>query len=65
MLGTSAGWIAALVLNRSLLEGETRVVNERGARGSRSRSREVPAAEQGAGITSEAEGNRQSSPRHG
>jgi hypothetical protein len=63
MLGTSAGWIAALVFNRALLEGESHGGSEQGARGSR--SREARAVESRRGDVGEAEGNGQGASRDG
>jgi hypothetical protein len=61
MLGTSAGWMAALMLNRALREGEIRGPEDAGMRPSR--ASDADSAEEGGGTGNEARGKARRSNR--
>ena len=61
MLGTSAGWMAALMLNRALREGEMQGRDDSGVR--LRRSSDADSADEGGGTGGEARGKARSSTR--
>ena len=62
MLGTSAGWMAALMLNRALREGEIRGPDDSGVH--RSRSSDADSVEEAGGTGNETGANARSANRN-